>query len=182
MEALKSFLQVSSGYGDGYGDGIKRFCGKDVFDIDGLQTIIDHIHGNVAHGSVINDDLTTKKCFVVKNGNLFAHGETLKDAMSALREKLLDGMSEEERVAEFMKSHNAKDTYTVRDLYEWHHLLTGSCEMGRNQFAKEHGLLDMNNTRLTVREFIDLTRNAYGGSVIRLLEESYKARLDGGKW
>lgn len=43
--------------------------------------------------------------------------------------------------------------------------------MGRNQFAKEHSV-DL-NAEMNVEEFINLTKNAYGGDVIRMLEEFY---------
>lgn len=63
--------------------------------------------------------------------------------------------------------------YPCRDLYDWHHRLTGSCEMGRQQFAKDHGI-DIDRDEMTVQEFIDLTRDAYGGEVIRRMEKGYR--------
>ena len=181
LKKIKEFLAVSSGdgsgdgsgYGSGYGYGIKDFCGCAVFLIDGVQTIIDHIRGNVARGRILCDDLTEKRCYVAKQGNVFAHGETLRQAMEALRDKLFEDMPEEERIAEFIKEHDLQTEYSGRDLWEWHHRLTGSCEMGRNQFAEEHGVTDLDASRFTVREFIDMTRNAYGGDVIRNLEKAY---------
>lgn len=175
-----------SGIGYGYGDStgscygycdIKSFYGCPVYLIDGVQTIIDRIRGNVARGRLLCDDLTTKDCFIVKQGNMFAHGETLHRAMRALQDKLFDDMPEEERIAEFIKCHDLKSEYSARDLWEWHHRLTGSCEMGRNQFAEEHAI-DINTTKLTVKDFIELTRYAYGGSVICNLEKAYKAVIN----
>ena len=49
--------------------------------------------------------------------------------------------------------------------------LTGSCLMGREQFARKHEV-DL-EASMTVREFIKLTENAYGGSTIRKLKEFY---------
>lgn len=51
--------------------------------------------------------------------------------------------------------------------------LTGSCEMGRREFAKSHGYSLTEEELLTVEEFIELTKNSYGGSVIRKLREAY---------
>ena len=62
--------------------------------------------------------------------------------------------------------------YPAKDLYEWHHTLTGSCDAGRRAFAKEHDI-DLTSTTLTVEEFISLTRNAYGGDVIKQLAKHY---------
>ena len=163
-----------SGYGYGDGDGIEEFNGKHVHRIDDVQTIITSVHGNVAKGFILQSDLSLTPCYVVKGNNLFAHGEDLHQAMAALTDKMFDDMPEEERIAEFIKAHpDKKALYTHKDLYDWHHRLTGSCVAGRNAFARDHGI-DMEGSS-TVEYFIELTRNAYGGSIIRKLEEAYKA-------
>ena len=51
--------------------------------------------------------------------------------------------------------------------------LTGSCEMGRREFAKSHGYSLTEEELLTVEEFIELTKGSYGGSIIRKLREAY---------
>lgn len=163
-----------SGYGSGSGDGIVSFCGQKVYQIDDVPTLIDHIHGNVAKGRILRDDLTTEDCYIVKQGILFAHGETLRAAMDALRDKLFEDMPEEERIAEFVKAHEWGKQYPSADYYEWHHRLTGSCDMGRLEFAKRHGYKLTDDELLTVEEFIKLTENSYGGSVIRRLREAYE--------
>ena len=163
-----------SGYGSGSGDGIVSFCGQKVYQIDDVPTLIDHIHGNVAKGRILRDDLTTEDCYIVKQGILFAHGETLRAAMDALRDKLFEDMPEEERIAEFVKAHEWGKQYPSADYYDWHHRLTGSCDMGRSEFAKRHGFRLTDDELLTVEEFIKLTENSYGGSVIRRLREAYE--------
>ena len=60
--------------------------------------------------------------------------------------------------------------YKAKDFYEWHHKLTGSCEMGRNTFAEEHGI-DLNSDMFTVEEFVELCKTSYGGEIIRKLNE-----------
>ena len=162
-----------SGSGYGYGDGLKSYCGQAVHIIDGLQTLIDNVRGNVAKGKTLTSDLITHDCFIVKQDGYFAHGDTLSDAMSALRDKLFEDMSEEERIAAFIAEHRLGQKYPCRDLYDWHHRLTGSCDMGRREFARDHGI-DVDAETRTVEEFIELTRNAYGGDVIRKLEAAYK--------
>ena len=162
------------GYGDGYGDGIVSFCGQKVYQIDDIPRLIDHVHGNAAKGRILRDDLTTEDCYIVKQGSLFAHGKTLRAAMDALRDKLFEDMPDEERIAEFVKAHEWGKQYPSADYYEWHHRLTGSCDMGRSEFAKRHGYKLTDDELLTVEEFIRLTENSYGGSVIRRLREAYK--------
>ena len=162
-----------SGYGsgDGYGYGIKSFNGEPVYTIDDVPTILRHVRGNVAHGVILNRDLTTTPCYVVKQDNCFAHGETLGDAMAALRDKLFEDMSEEERIAAFLRETEDGKAYPAQYFYDWHHRLTGSCDMGRRQFARDHGI-DVDSDTMTLREFLSLTKGAYGGDVIRkVLEE-----------
>ena len=164
------------GYGDGYGfgDGVVSFCGQKVYQIDDVPTLIDHVHGNASKGRILRDDLTTEDCCIVKQGSLFAHGKTLRAAMDALRDKLFEDMPEEERIAEFVKAHEWGKQYPSADYYGWHHRLTGSCDMGRSEFAKRHGYKLTDDELLTVEEFIKLTENSYGGSVIRKLREAYE--------
>ena len=93
--------------------------------------------------------------------------------MSALREKLFDDMPEEERINAFLAEHKPGVEYPCRDLYEWHHRLTGSCEMGRKRFAKNHGI-DIDRDKMTVKRFIELTKDEYGGEIIRKVEDRIK--------
>jgi hypothetical protein len=164
------------GYGSGYGydKGVVSFCGQKVYQIDDVPTLIDHVHGNAAKGRILCDDLSTEDCYIVKQGSLFAHGKTLRAAMDALRDKLFEDMPEEERIAEFVKAHEWGKQYPSADYYGWHHRLTGSCDMGRSEFAKRHGYKLTDDELLTVEEFIKLTENSYGGSVIRKLREAYE--------
>lgn len=79
----------------------------------------------------------------------------------------------EKRIEKFSDQWPDADTkIPARDLYDWHHILTGSCEMGRNQFARDHGI-DIDNDSFTVKEFIQLTKDSYGSDAIRKLAKSY---------
>ncbi len=51
--------------------------------------------------------------------------------------------------------------------------MTGSCEIGRGQFAKKHNI-DIEHGRMTVKEFCNLTENSYGGEIVKMITESYK--------
>lgn len=168
-----------SGYGDGDGDGdgdgygkkIASISGQKIYDIDGVPTAIYRVKGNIAKGAILQSDLTFTPCFVVKQDVYFAHGDTLHEAMEALRDKLFEDLPEEERIAAFVAEHKPGVKYPNRDLFDWHHRLTGSCEAGRKAFVADHGL-DMNGST-TPEEFVHLTRDAYGGEVIRKLEAYY---------
>ena len=157
------------GFGDGYGSGLKSINGKKIYMIDGIATTISHIHGNTAKGTIVNRDLTETPCYIVKEGKYFAHGKTLAEVREELQDKLFDKMSIEARIMEFWKCHKKGIKYPTKDFFEWHHKLTGSCLMGRQQFAKDHGV-DLDG-EMTVEEFIALTKNAFGGDIIKRLEE-----------
>ena len=164
-----------SGSGSGYGDGVKELNGDAVCMIDCVPTIIKSVRDNVAQGFILQSDLTQKLCFVVKEQNKFAHGNTLHDAFTALQEKLYDDSTEEERIEAFRKKFPEYDTpYYNRDLFTYHHVLTGSCQMGRESFCKDKGI-DLDGST-TVREFVELTKDSYGGDVIRKLPEVYGAK------
>ena len=160
-----------SGSGYGYGDGLKSLCGEPVYMIDGVPTIITEIRGSVAMGSIVMADLSKRKTFVVKGGGKFAHGADLHAAQAALEEKLFDDMPIEEKLEAFREQFTPGEAYTVADFYDWHHRLTGSCTQGRDAFAKDHEL-SMNDA-MTPEEFIDLTKDAFGGRIIRQLAEHY---------
>lgn len=163
-----------SGYGSssGYGSGVKEVNGDTVYIVDDVPTIIKSVRDNIAQGFILQRDFTLKPCYIVKEQNMFAHGDTLHDAFTALQEKLYDDSTEEERIEAFRKKFPEYDTlYPNRDLFTYHHVLTGSCRMGRESFCKDKGIgLDGSTT---VREFIELTKDSYGGDVICKLPEVY---------
>ena len=163
-----------SGNGDGFGfgNGIKMFNGDKVYLVDNIQTIFISIRGNVAKGYILQSDLQLKPCFIVKENNKFAHGETLRDAFDSLQEKLYDDSTEEERIEAFKKKFPKYDVkYDNGDLLTYHHVLTGSCRMGRESFVSDRGLsLD---GKTSIREFVELTQNAYGGDIIKKLPGAY---------
>ena len=185
MEGLNEFLSSDGydgdgdgygyGYGDGCGDGcgdgsgygIKSINGCPVCLIDGVYTVVYQLHGDIAKGAILSGDLSLEPCYVVKRDGVFAHGGTLHEAQEALISKLFDTLPEAERIEAFCEEFKNLDAvYPVRTFFEWHHRLTGSCEAGRRAFAKDHAL-DIENGAMSVWEFLNLTKDAYGGSTIR---------------
>ena len=179
-KAIQHFLTLDYGYGSGYGSGsgdgdgsgLISFKGQNVYYIDEMPTVIEKVHGNLAKGFTINSDLTTRECFIAKGENKFAHGETASEAIKALQDKIFESMDAEEKVEAFLTEFQPNVKYNARLFYEWHHKLTGSCEFGRNSFVKNHGI-DLENGMYTVKEFIEITKNDFGGDIIRQLEEAF---------
>lgn len=174
-------------FGDGYGcgvggcggsysgKGVKELNGDNVYLIDCIQTIIKSVHGNIAQGFILKSDLTLQPCYIVKEQNYFAHGDTLHDAFTSLQEKLerlYDESTEEERIEAFVKKFPDYDMpYPNRDLFAYHNVLTGSCRMGGESFCKDKGINLDGST--TVRDFVFLTKDSYGSEIIRRLPQAY---------
>ena len=166
-----------SGYGDGSGDGIKSYNGETIYMIDGVKTLIEDVKGNFAKGWIVGGDLTLSRCWIARVGDSFAHGKDIHMAhIEALNKHLCD-MSEEERIDSFVKAHPDMDcSYPGMDLFKWHNILTGSCEMGRKAFCADKGI-DPETASFTVEEFIRLTCNSYGSSIIRQLADRLSIKL-----
>ena len=184
-EHIKKFLSINSGdgygsgsgsgsgdgdgYGDGYGygSGVSEWNGQKVYKVDGVNTLIDSVHGNYAKGRIFNRDFTTEVCFIAKvDDRYFAHGSTLHKAFEDARNKAFQDLSEEERIEKFKETYPDKDVkIPAKELYEWHNRLTGSCEMGRRNFAQQHGI-DIEKDSFTIKEFVNLTKNDYRGDII----------------
>ena len=155
-----------SGYGSGYGDGDG---GKNVYLIDGVLTIIESVRGNIAKGHILQNDLSLTPCCIVKENGKFAHGSTIRGAFEALQEKLYDDSTEEERLQKFREHFpDFSKEYPAKELFVWHHVLTGSCKTGREAFCRDNGI-DIENDTFTIYEFVALTRNSYGGETIKKL-------------
>ena len=176
---------LGCGYGseDGSGEGggisvidIKTFKGYIIDYIDGVPTIITHIHNNVASGFIIGFDMTLIPCYVAKAGNSFAHGKTLKDAVKDAEAKEMGEMPIEERIEKFIEVFGSLDSeHTGKEFYDWHHILTGSCRMGRDKFCEENGI-DLTK-KYSVRYFLNITKNSYGGDIIkRIINELIKEK------
>ena len=165
------------GHGDGYGDSIKSINGHDVYFIDNVRTVIEHVHGNYAVGYILENNVNLVPCYIAKGEGYFAHGETLRAAHDALKAKIEGNKPIEERIADFMDEFPDIDAKVdAARLYNWHHALTGSCEMGRRAFCEEHGI-DYKHGKYSVREFIGICKDAYGSETIKMLSDKLNLTL-----
>lgn len=170
--------RYGNGFGSGFGNGsegagygIKIFNNQNVYQIDDIATIISSIRNNIAKGFILQSDFTLTPCYVVKQDNYFSHGSTLKEAFESLQEKLYKNTSLEERIIKFKNKFTDFNTkYPASELFIWHNILTGSCKMGRESFAKDHNINIQTDT-FTIYEFIELTKDSYNGGNIKLLLE-----------
>ena len=143
-----------------------------MYYIDGVPTIIKSVKGNYARGYIINSDLTIKPCYVARVDNSFAHGETLKDAVRDAENKALEDMPTEARIDRFVAEFpTLTEQHTGKEFYDWHHILTGSCEMGRNEFCKTHNV--QMDELYSVDYFLNLVADSYGKDIIKQVRERY---------
>lgn len=153
---------------------ISKFNNDKVYLVDDVPTIIKKVKGTIAQGYILNSDFTLQPCYIAKGHNKFAHGKTVRKAVEDLQSKIFEDMDTDEAIELFLQEFTDLDKkYPVKNFYIWHNRLTGSCEMGRQSFAKNKGI-DLENDIFTVQEFIDLTKNDFGGEIIEQLEETIK--------
>ena len=160
------------GYGSGYGYGYK-LNSKLIHNIDNVSTIIKSAKGKmasgyVANGYIVNNDLTLTKTYIAKNGDIFAHGETLKKAIKSLESKIIAELNVNERIDKFLGQIDTDKQYPASYFFDWHGTLTGSCEQGRLNFMTNNNIADTDTYNL--KEFIDLTEKAYGSEVISIIK------------
>lgn len=141
-----------------------------VYKVDNTPTIFYNIRGSIARGAIVRDDLSLVDCWVCKEGNYFAHGTTLKEAFQSVTAKAILNLTAEERCNKFLErfsEHSKK--YPAIELFQWHHILTGSCEFGLREFCRSRNI-DLDTDTFTISEFCNLTREQYGGDTIKMLE------------
>ena len=166
-----------NGNGDGDGNhssygysGIKSINGDKVYTIDGVNTIIKSIKGNIAKGFILRNDLTLVPCYIVKNDYFFAHGDTIKAALKSLQEKTDLNLPIPQRIINFKNQfHDFNVKIKAQVLYDWHFKLTGSCKTGRDTFCINNNI-NIEKDKFTVNEFIALTKDSYKGEIIKLLK------------
>ncbi len=93
-----------------------------------------------------------------------------------MQNKIFKDMDTDEAIKMFLEEFSdLNKKYPAKAFYVWHNRLTGSCEMGRNSFVKNGGY-DLDTDTFTVQEFINITKDAFGGEVIRRLAETLETR------
>ena len=159
-----------SGSGPGSGNGYKvsTVNGLPVEDIDGIPTGIARIRGDIAKGfMLVAGELSP--CYVARGlsdsgEQFYAHGGTIADAQHALRLKLFTSAPIEDRCQAFKDHFDLTKSYPASEFSDWHHVLTGSCEFGRQAFMDSRGIKP--GDQFTVAQFLDTVENGYGSDVI----------------
>ena len=95
---------------------------------------------------------TDKKIYIVKEKDLSAHGETLKEAMDDLIYKKTQNEEIENIVKEIKKTGKVN-----RAQYR---AITGACQYGTNKFCEEHNIQDLEE--ISLKELRKILINDYG--------------------
>jgi hypothetical protein len=157
-----------SGCGSGYGSQVSSMNGFPVETIDGIATALAHVRGDIARGfMLVGGELSP--CYVARGlersgEQFYAHGGTVADAQRALRLKIFTSSPIEDRCQAFKDHFDLDKSYPASEFSEWHHVLTGSCEFGRQAFMDSRGIKP--GDQFTVAQFLDTVENGYGSDVI----------------
>lgn len=90
--------------------------------------------------------------FVIKSGEIFSHGKTLKEAKDSLIYKISN------RDTSMYKSWKLTDTKKTTDLIKAYRAITGACESETRNFCESRKL----KTKYKISEIIELTKGKYG--------------------
>lgn len=178
-----------SGYGSGYGSGsgngmendgdllsFARVGNDTIHNINGAPMAIDNIKGNIAKGRILNDDMTFTDCWIVREGNCIEYGKDLhKTYLAAQRESAIQ-LPKEERLKMFVQRFPSPDEpIPIKELYHWHHVLTGACRIHSKEWCKRHGFnFEDEIYCVSIRRFVNLTESEWGGDIIKELKNYYK--------
>lgn len=143
------------GGGNGDSHSLLFLNGMKIYVIDEIPTLINSVKKSIAHCSIVKEDLTLEECWVVKDGNHFAHGKTIKEAREDLLFKVLDKDKSE------FENLTLDDTLSVKDAIQCYRIITGACSIGVRDFCSKLELKD----EYSISEIIGLTKNSYGSDV-----------------
>jgi len=108
--------------------------------------------GDLEIFTVEKDFLTQKKSYVVKRGETFSHGDTLKEAISNLKYKMSS------RDTSKFKKWSKNKSVTLEQAIDAYRTITGACEFGVKRFVESITV----PKKLTIKKVIDLTHGQYG--------------------
>lgn len=142
-----------------------------IYYIDSIPTIIYSTKGDYARGAIVSRiDSSLTPCFIMKKGDVFAHGSSLHEVHKIVSDKFDKLHSVKERITKFKTNFpdfNIK--VRVKELLDWHYYLTGSCLMGKLAVVKDNQI-NMDEDMFTIHEFIQFSKDKFGWEIIKQLQ------------
>lgn len=136
-----------------------------VEEYDGIKTIkisdkkIDNM--SIIKAIDYNSD---EKIYIVKEGDLTAHGETIREAYKDLQYKKIENIDRDKIIKKIKESGKV-----TRNQYR---AITGACNYGTNEFCKKHGIENLKEIKLS--ELRKILIDDYGA-------KKFWNLIDGGK-
>jgi hypothetical protein len=93
-----------------------------------------------------------EKSFVVKKGEAFSHGKTIKEAKESLKYKIYS------RDTSAFKMWKLTDTKKLSEIIGAYRAITGACEFGVRDFCQSRKL----PAKMTIKKAIETTKGKYG--------------------
>jgi hypothetical protein len=127
--------------------------------IDNMLSEIISQKGNVY--KVKNYNKNTKSfdneiSYIVQDGDIYSHGETIKEARDSLVYKISN------RDTSIYKDLKLDSILTKTDAIKCYRVITGSCEFGVKSFVES---VNIDKDNFTIQEIIDITKGQYGNDV-----------------
>ena len=129
-------------------DGVYSETGKKSIIADGILSEIISKKGNIYKVKNYNENKIT---YLIKEDNIFCHGETLKQAKDSLIYKISN------RDTTIYKDWKLTDKKELKEIIKAYRVITGACESGTKYFCENNKL----PKELTIEEAIELTKNEY---------------------
>lgn len=114
-------------------------------------------------------------CYVAEEGSFMAVGKNERAACFALRKKIFNSKTEEQRINEFVEQHPPEQMLTAEEWVEVHQKLTGSCYKGGYYFLRNNGI-KLYETYTTL-DFLEIVGNAYSSELFDKLKQIYAVNL-----
>ncbi len=101
-----------------------------------------------------------KESYIIKDGDLYSHGETIKEA----RESLIYKISS--RDTSVYKDLTLDSVLTKDECIKLYRVITGACESGTKYFVSKQDPSKVKD-KYSIKELIDLTEGQYGNSELK---------------
>lgn len=131
-----------------YLDGVKQYP---AIITDGILSEIINQKGNVFK---VKNYRENNISYLVKDGDIYSHGKTLKQAKENLIYKISN------RDTSTYNDYNLNTILTFEEAIKMYRVITGACESGTRYFVEQNQ--DKKRDKYSIKEIIELTKGQYG--------------------
>ncbi len=131
----------------------KKF--HEVVEFDNIKSAVISKKGNVFKVCNFGE---REESYIVKNGDIYSHGKTIKEAKADLIYKISNRDKSE------YESMTLKTILTKKEYIEMYRVITGACGLGTKNFCDGNKKL---KAKMTIKEIIEITKGQYGNKEIK---------------